>query len=180
MQELSLLTDVVRRLEGGGIQYAITGSVAMNFYVVHRATVDTDIVVQLVRSDARRMVSLFEDDYYVDQGAVDEAIRLERSFNVIHYQRLLKVDFIVARPTALLHERFARRRRLVVEDVEAWALSPEDLILAKLEWTRQSHSERQLSDVRTLLEGVSDIDRAYLDRSAVTLGLTDLLDEARR
>jgi hypothetical protein len=180
VQELSILTDVVRRLEAEGIQYAITGSVAMNCYVVHRATVDTDIVVQLARSDARRMVSLFENDYYVDLGAVDEAIRLARSFNIIHFQRLLKVDFIVARPTALLRQRFARRRRLVVEDIEAWTLAPEDLILAKLEWTQMSRSERQLSDVRSLLDGVSDLDHDYLERSASALGLSELLDEAGR
>jgi hypothetical protein len=177
---LSILTDVVRRLESAGIEYAITGSVAMNCYVVHRATVDTDIVVQLARSAARRMVTLFEDDYYVDLGTVDEAIRLVRSFNVIHFERLLKVDFIVARSTTLLRQRFARRRRLVVEDVEAWVLAPEDLILAKLEWTRVSPSERQISDVRRLLDGVSDLDEAYLERSAMALGLSDLLDEARR
>ena len=49
MQELSILADVVRRLEAEGIQYVLTGSVAMSCYVVHRTTVDTDIVVQLDR-----------------------------------------------------------------------------------------------------------------------------------
>jgi len=180
VEELRILADVVTRLEAEGIRYAITGSVAMSCYVVHRTTVDTDIVVQLVRGDAQRVVSLFEDDYYVDQGAVDEAIRLSRSFNVIHFERLLKVDLIVAEPTALMRQRFERRRRLVVEDTEAWVLAPEDLILAKLEWARISHSERQISDVRTLLDGDVDIEIEYLDRSAATLGLTDLLEEARR
>ena len=179
MQQLSILADVVKRLEQEGIHYALTGSVAMSCYVVHRTTVDTDIVVQLARRDAPRIVKLFERDYYVDQGAVDEAIRLARSFNIIHFQQLLNVDLIVAEPTALLHQRFARRRRLGVEDAEAWVLAPEDLILAKLEWTRMSRSERQLTDVRNLLDGVSDIDRDYLDRSAAALGLAELLDEAR-
>jgi hypothetical protein len=180
LQELSILADVVTRLEAEEVQYALTGSVAMNCYTAYRTTVDTDIVVQLARADAPRMVRLFQNDFYIDFGAVDEAIRLKQSFNVIHYERLLKVDFIVAEPTALLHQRFGRRRRLSIEDTEVWVLSPEDLVLAKLEWTRMSRSARQLADVRALLDGVTGIDIEYLTRSAAALGLMDLLEEARR
>lgn len=180
MQGLGILADVVRRLEREGIPYALTGSVAMSCYVAHRTTVDTDFVVQLALADAERMVGLFQDDYYVDLSAVAEAIRLARSFNIIHYERLLKIDFIVAESTPLLSRRFARRQRLAVEDTEAWVLAPEDLILAKLEWTRISRSDRQITDVRALLNGVPDIDLEYLDSSAAELGLVELLEEARQ
>jgi hypothetical protein len=180
MQELSVLADVVARLEQAQVAYFLTGSVAMGCYVPERTTVDIDIVVQFARTDARRIVGLFEADYYIDRGAVDEAIRLVRSFNIIHFERLIKVDLIVAAPSSLLRQRFARRRRLIVEDVEMWVLAPEDLILAKLEWARTSRSERQFSDVRSLLDGVPDLDREYLNRSANVLGLADLLSETQR
>jgi hypothetical protein len=180
MQQLSVLADVVTRLEQAHVPYFLTGSVAASCYVTHRTTIDIDIVVRLARPDVQRIVALFELDYYVDRRAVEEAIRLQRSFNVIHYERLIKVDLIVAEPTELLQLRMARRRRLAVEDAEAWVLAPEDLILAKLEWTRSSRSERQISDVRNLLDGIPDLDRQYLDRAAAGLGLTELLDEARR
>jgi len=179
MQELNVLADVVARLEQAEVPYFLTGSVAMSCYVAERTTVDIDIVVQLARADGQRIVNLFEADYYVDRGAVDEAIRLRRSFNIIHYERLLKVDLIVAPMSGLLQQRFERRRRLLVENIQAWVLSPEDLILAKLEWARMGRSDRQISDVRSLLDGVPDLDHDYLDRSASSLGLTELLDEAR-
>jgi hypothetical protein len=51
---------------------------------------------------------------------------------------------------------------LSIEDTEVWVLSPEDLVLAKLEWTRMSRSARQLADVRALLDGVTGIDIEYL------------------
>src|SRR5262249_45208155 len=125
MQELSVLADVLKRLERAAVPYFVTGSVAMSCYVPERTTVDIDIVVQLARADGRRIVSLFEVDYSVDQGAVDEAIRLRRSFSIIHFKRLLKVDLIVAPMSALLQQRFARRQRLIVEDMQAWVLAPE-------------------------------------------------------
>src|SRR6266536_2147026 len=102
MQELDVLADVVSRLEQGGVPYVLTGSVAMSCYVPQRTTIDIDIVVQLIRSDVQRIVQLFEADYYIADVAIDEAIRLRRSFNVIHYDRLIKVDLIVAEPSALL------------------------------------------------------------------------------
>jgi hypothetical protein len=68
---------------------------------------------------------------------------------------------------------------LLVESVQAWVLSPEDLILAKLEWARMGRSDRQISDVRSLLDGVPDLDHAYLHRSASSLGLKDMLEKAR-
>jgi hypothetical protein len=179
MQQLSILTDVITRLEAGGIQYALTGSVAMSCYVPERTTVDVDIVAQLGRDEAAHIVALFESGYYIDRGAVDEAIRLARSFNIIHCGGSLKVDFIVPRSSALLRQRFERRRRLMVGDTQVWVLSPEDLILAKLEWMRTSRSERQRADVRGLLTQLPNLDHGYLLASARRLGVLDLLDEAK-
>jgi hypothetical protein len=179
VQQLSILTDVVHRLEQGGIAYALTGSVAMSCYVPERTTVDVDIVIQLGANEAALIVALFESSYYIDRGAVDEAIRLARSFNIIHCEGLLKVDFIVPGLTPLLRERFERRRRLAVGDAEVWVLSPEDLILAKLEWMRASRSERQRSDIRGLLAQVPDLDHAYLDGLARRLGVLGLLNEVK-
>lgn len=178
MQDLGVLADVVTRLEREGVPYVLTGSVATNCYVPRRTTIDIDIVIQLAEADLRRIVTLFEADYCIDDAAVEEAIRLRRSFSVIHYERLIKVDLIVVEPSALQLERFARRRRLIVDNTPVWVLAPEDLILAKLEWARTSRSERQLEDVRNILAGVPDLDRDYLDASADLLGLAGLLEEA--
>jgi hypothetical protein len=61
--------------------------------------------------------------------------------------------------------------------VDLWIVSPEDLILSKLDWAKDTRSELQLGDVRNLLE--TPRDEAYLDRWAARLGLEDLLKEAR-
>ena len=48
------------------------------------------------------------------------------------------------------HE-FTRRVRVRVEDFEVWVVSKEDLILSKLDWARDSQSQRQLADVENRL-----------------------------
>jgi hypothetical protein len=57
--------------------------------------------------------------------------------------------------------------------VQTWIVSREDLILSKLVWAKDSGSELQLRDVRTLLN--DSMDRAYLDLWASRLGVLDAL-----
>ena len=59
--------------------------------------------------------------------------------------------------------------------VSVWIVSKEDLIISKLYWARDSHSEFQLRDVKNLL--VSGYDVAYLEQWTRELGLYDLLQE---
>jgi hypothetical protein len=54
-------------------------------------------------------------------------------------------------------------------------VSKEDLIISKLVWAKDSHSEIQLSDVRNLL--ATGYDAAYLRHWTCELGLDNLLEE---
>ena len=59
-------------------------------------------------------------------------------------------------------------------------MSPEDLILSKLDWAKESRSQMQLDDVRNLLRSVQGLDTEYLNRWADRLGLTALYQEVRQ
>ena len=56
-------------------------------------------------------------------------------------------------------------------------VSPEDLILSKLDWAKESRSQMQLDDVRNLLKSVKGLDIAYLSRWSERLGLSALYRE---
>jgi len=57
--------------------------------------------------------------------------------------------------------------------------SPEDLVLAKLEWSDGGASELQLRDVRSVVRLNDDLDWDYLRRYAADLGIADLLESVR-
>jgi len=59
--------------------------------------------------------------------------------------------------------------------MKIWIVSKEDLIISKLFWARDSHSEFQLRDVKNLLK--SRYDAAYLKTWIEKLGLDELLRE---
>jgi hypothetical protein len=172
-EELEVLGIVTERLETAGIRYMLTGSMAANYYSVPRMTRDIDLVVELSAGDAGRVCALFEDDFYVDPNAVREAIARRGTFNLIHTALVLKVDCVVRKDTEYHREEFRRRRRVEIGERQAFLVAPEDLIISKLDWARESRSEVQLADVRNLVRS-AELDRAYLGRWLPRLGLDAL------
>ena len=97
----------------------------------------------------------------------------QASFNAIHQQTLIKVDFMIRKREEYRQHEFARRVRLRVGDFDLWVVSKEDLILSKLHWASESQSERQLADVENLIATGCDTD--YLKTWSAVLNLTDML-----
>jgi Nucleotidyl transferase of unknown function (DUF2204) len=176
-EELEVLKEVGQRLDQAGIPYMITGSTAGNFYTVPRMTRDIDLVVELEPNDVERIVQIFCRDFYLDRETVADAIRSRRMFNVIHSESVIKVDFIVRKDSPYRRTEFARRRKILVEDQEIQVVAPEDLILSKLEWAKESRSEFQLTDVRNLFRSAQGLDLEYLAHWAKELGIEALYRE---
>jgi hypothetical protein len=173
--EVDVLRDVSRRLESVEIRFMLTGSMAMNYYAQPRMTRDIDIVVELALSDVAKVVQLFTPDYYVSPEAVTQSILRHSMFNLIHQESVIKVDFVVRKDEPFRLAEFQRRVRIRVEDFETWIVTKEDLILSKLYWARDSHSERQLSDIKNLI--ATGCDLAYLEPWTQRLGLESLWNE---
>lgn len=176
-EQLEVLRDVVSRLEQAGIPYMVSGSLAMNYYAQPRMTRDIDLVVELRRESLARLGEVLGEDYYFSADAAAAALARRTMFNLIHQGYMIKIDCIVRKDTEYRKLEFARRRKIDVLGVQFYIVAPEDLVLSKLEWSRESRSEMQLSDIRNLLDSVSDLDRTYLSEWAKKLGLSSLLEE---
>lgn len=172
-EELQALADITSRLESAGIEYMLTGSMAMLAYAVGRATQDLDLVVAFYIRDAARISEVLGSEYYVSEVAARDAVMHQSSFNVIYKPTMIKTDFLIRkREEYRLHE-FERRQKMSVDGVEVWVASKEDVILSKLEWARHSLSERQHSDVVNLI--ASGCDMEYIRLWSTRLNLTDML-----
>jgi hypothetical protein len=178
LSELEVLKDVCSRLEREGIGYMLTGSMAMNYYAQPRMTRDIDIVVALNPADTDKVVSLFEPDYYVPHGAVRRAVRERGMFNLLHLDSAVKVDLVVRKDEPYRQQEFQRRAQIELPGFSVWIVSKEDLILSKLAWAKDSHSELQMRDVRNLL--ATGVDSGYLRQWAPDLEVTEALEECLR
>jgi hypothetical protein len=173
-EELEVLKEVARRLDGTGIAYMITGSTAANFYAVPRMTRDIDIVVELSERDIGKFILAFEKDHYLEPETVRKAVKNKGMFNLIHDQYIIKVDFVVRKDTPYRRREFSRKKKISVDGENLYIVAPEDLILSKLVWAKDSKSEIQLRDVQNLLQSVKGLDRRYLARWGKQLGVDSL------
>jgi hypothetical protein len=173
--EIDVVRDLAGRFGRGGIDYMLTGPLAMNYYAQPRMTRDVDVVVALGAGDAERVVGLFGGDYYVAGESVVRAIERESVFNLIHQETVVKVDCIVRKSGDYRRLEFERRRAVRIRDFSVWIASKEDLIISKLDWARESRSELQLRDVKNLL--ATGYDAAYLEKWVSEMGLLDLWRE---
>lgn len=179
-EELEVLKIVTVRLNRANIAYMISGSMAANYYTVPRMTRDIDIVVELKDADIDRFVSLFEKDFYVDKKMIRDEVSLQGMFNLIHNQYVIKIDFIVRKDTEFQNISFSRRKKVSIEKNLMWFISAEDLILAKLLWAKDSHSEMQFKDIKNLIMTVNNLDSRYIERWISKLNLGKIYKEARR
>ncbi len=173
-EELEVLETVTHALHNAEIAYMVTGSIAMNYYAFPRMTRDIDIVIEMQEKDTAIIVNLFKDDFYVDQDSIKQAIRSHGMFNIIHNEYVIKIDFIVKKSSLYRQTEFQRKRQIIIEEVPMWIVSPEDLILSKLWWSRDSQSEMQIGDIKNLLESVDDLDNVYIDKWLVEMDLQDM------
>jgi hypothetical protein len=178
-EQLDVLKLVVERLQRADIAYMISGSIALNYYAQPRLTRDIDIVVALKLGEAERVTDLFAEDFYVDADAVRHAITQLGMFNIIHYDYVVKVDCIVRKAISYRQEEFARRIAVEIDGATMWLVTAEDLLLSKLVWAAESHSEMQLQDVRNLIRAVGDLDWTYIEHWADELTVSELLQEVR-
>lgn len=138
-------------------------------------TRDIDLVVTFELAKVNQFIDALGADFHADAVAITAALRDGRPWNIIHVFSVAKIDLIPRKDTAYRRTEFERRRRVELARVPLWIVSIEDLILSKLEWSRESRSEQQRHDVAQLLEAPHD--QAYLNEWSTRLGLDGLLKE---
>lgn len=179
-EELEVLKIVTQCLNKANIAYMISGSIAANYYTVPRMTRDIDIIVELKDADIDKFVALFQNDFYVDKETIKSEVSRYGIFNLIHNQHVIKIDFIVREETEFQDAAFSRRKKVLIEDKPMWFISAEDLILAKLFWAKDSHSEMQLKDVENLIKTVSNLDLKYIEKWISRLDLEQVYKKAKQ
>lgn len=183
---LLALEPVVDALEDLGVRYYVCGSLASSAHGVPRASIDADLVADLRLAHVEPLVARLQDAYYIDEGRVRSAILARRSFNAIHLATMFKIDAFVVKARPFDAQALDRALSKVLDDVpnarHFVVASPEDTVIAKLEWFRQGGetSDRQWADVVGVLKAAAGLEYGHLSRWAGVLGVADLLERARQ
>ncbi len=183
MEQYELLQKIVTAFGRLDIPYLVTGAVAAIAYGEPRLTNDIDIVAIVKEKHIPGLLDEFPaDEFYIDGDMIKEAIHNHGQFNIIHPASGLKVDVIIKKDTAFDESRFRRIRKIQTAPTdEADFASPEDVIIKKMEYYKESDHEKHLRDITGILKVSGDaIDREYISQWAERLGLVEIWDAVRK
>ena len=171
------LGRLVALFDRAGLAYMLSGSVASSFYGITRSTRDMDLVIDPDESQLIKFVNLLQEaSFYVSERNAMDALRRRSQFNVIDMETAWKADLVIRKNRAFSLMEFSRRSQQEVFGISLWMCSIEDTILAKLEWAKDTESERQLGDVEGMLKVQGEtVDKNYLKHWAKELGVGQLL-----
>lgn len=172
----AVLKDFSSRLETIGIEYMLTGSMALVHYAMPRTTTDIDLVIDISIADSSKFIGEFEHDYYIPLNGIRRAILSKRMFNVLNQKTVIKIDCVIRKDDEFQREVFFKRKRVnYAGDFDVWIVNKEGLILSKLNWAKNTRSEMQIRDVVSIIRNGYDED--YVRKWAEKLEVVDLLNE---
>jgi hypothetical protein len=169
--------EFVRRvraiLEVAGIPYMLTGSLASSIHGIPRATNDIDFVVAPNKAQLLELLQRCKRlGFYVSPEEATAALQNKSQFSVIDFATSWKADLIICKTRAFSVTEFERRAEIELGDLRLTVATPEDVLIAKLEWAKMGESEQQLIDAAGILRIQGEaLDAVYVERWVESLGL---------
>lgn len=178
----AFVTRLTQTLEQLGIAYAMGGSLAAMEYSETRLTMDADFMLLAQPEDVARLVAEVTTwQMYIAplETILEQDIPHGLPFNIYDGTTGTKADLYVVAPSGLSGSAMARRRRIAdgPTGLTAWFLAPEDIILYKLDYFRQSEgiSQKHPKDITKMLAVTGDqLDVAYIENWATEIGVAEL------
>lgn len=180
LEPIAVTLQVIDVLESLAVPYLIGGSVASALHGVARTTLDSDLVADLQQKQVPNFVNQLQKLFYLDEMSIYNAIQHHSSFNLIDLETMFKVDIFIPKQRPFDQAQLARRRAYIIAtnpERAVYVASPEDTILAKLEWYRLGgeQSERQWRDIQGIVQVQNQqLDWAYIYQQAILLSVDDL------
>jgi len=179
-RQTEFLQKLIRLIEAAGIPYAVCGSLSSSLYGQPRATNDADIIIAPTKEQLDKLLKSLETGYYISNEAAFDAMKIHSMFNVIDNELGWKADLIFRKDTPHQLSEFNRRIRANLMGIDLWILSPEDVILSKLDWSKESGSEMQSRDVFGIMKlQWGNLDWDYLNHWAKELGIEKKLESVK-
>jgi len=155
----------------------MTGGIAAIFHGKPRLTHDFDIVVEIETEDILKLINAFKDEFYIDEETIHKAVENRSLFNLIHQDSGIKVDFWLMRDDNFDKKRFERRERHTYSGREIFFSTPEDIILIKLLWHKETQIQKHMDDALGIVEVQQKLDMAYLEEWTEKLTIQEIFNE---
>jgi len=180
---LVALIPVIETFECLGIRYYLSGSIACSVYGLPRGAQDIDFLADIQLEHVCPLIDHLQAAYTINEQALRDAIAQRSVFSLLHLSSLVKVDVMLPRGTAFdsLVSQRTQQLSLIEGYQPIWIVSPEDVVLLRLEWYRDGEAiaDDQWNDILGVLKvQAPTLDLTYLRQVAQTLNISGLLEQA--
>lgn len=179
MFEETVFKRIIDSLNNNHIPYMLTGGLAVTVWGRARSTLDIDIVLDIKRDDIEKLLKAFQKDFLIDGEMVKMAIDKKVSFNAIDRETNTTIDCYLVGNNEYEEGRFQRKIVRNMLSLKVNVISPEDLILIKLQWYKNSGSTRHLEDAESILK-ITEVDLEYIKEWAEKQETTEILENLLR
>ena len=174
----SILEVICAELDANGLCYALTGSIVSSIYGEPITSLDVDVCLRMTTAQARALSSSLPRRFYRSDEALAQCAERGGMANLVDMDTGIKVDLSVLPDEPYYDSVLARRQKVAYDPGGSafWTVSAEDIILMKLQWRRDSRSQKQWDNALSVVRVQGGrLDWQYLREWAGTLGLaTDL------
>lgn len=175
----ALLERVIRVLNDSGVPYMIVGSVSSNLYGIYRSTRDADFVLQAPTEAIAQIARALGDPFHLDPQMSFETITGTSRY-VLNVEGMpFKVELFLLSDDPHDQERFRRRTRRQLGELQAYFPTAEDVIIMKIRWSRLGKRRKDIEDVRNVLAVQRELDWEYLQHWCTQHGTFELLQTIR-
>lgn len=182
MEQEELIEKLGQILTKLKIPYIVTGGIAVVAWGRPRFTADIDVVIELLPEKLDKLAEellKIDKEVYVDKLSMQRALERKGEFNFIHPASGLKIDFWILKNDPFDRSRMQRRIKKRIGDAYLYFTSPEDLILIKLLWYKNSGSSRQLEDIESILKIQKKLDMKYIKKWSRVHSTETLVEQVR-
>lgn len=172
------LIDVIRVLQTHQIPYMLVGAFSSNAYGYPRATKDADIVIEYEEGVLKKICESLGRDFKLDPQTGFELMTGSIRNILTYTPTKFEIELFRLGKDPHHRERFARRRRLALPDLQIEAVIPtaEDVVIQKLRWQR----DKDLADVRIVIAVQAPrLEWSYIQKWTDQHGTTELLNRLK-
>lgn len=179
---IETLTEVATTLEALDVVYAITGSIASSVHGEPFSSLDVDLVLVASMNQASELSKRLSPRFYAPQDMLIEAAERGTFTNVVDNRTSLKVDLSFITDNEYIRNTLDRRVRDQIgsHPKKFWFVTPEDIVLMKLLWRKETRSAKQWENALSVaqIQGAR-MDWKYLFEQARVLKIEDDLVKLR-
>lgn len=182
---VDVIQATVQALDSADVVYAITGSVVSGVFGEPVTSQDVDFCLRMSVGQAQQIDRALPQRFYRSAERLEAVAQEGGIANLIDTETTLKVDLSVL-PSSPFFDSVLARRVLTAfgpDGPSFYTVTPEDIILMKLDWRRDTKSTKQWENALSVVRARGTaLDWKYLFAQADALDLPDdlaaLRDEA--